>query len=207
MRTLILSLMLLAPPEGEASATIMFAPESMNESCVTSWQMTQADDRTKLSFEDFQLELLSGPAAQVKHCRIAWKPLIAEGCYAPSARMLVRGRLRINPAHATAVRAQLRLSHDLLGQGGTSPVKSIDLKKETFQVSIELPPERFLKRWSEVKLVSHLSLYLRQINQNPDPITRSNELTVARLTIDTLELETLRRQDCPVMEPRQSLQN
>jgi hypothetical protein len=199
--------MLLVAPEGNASTTIMFAPESLNEGCVEAWQMTQADDRTKLSFEDFQLELHSGPAAQVKHCRISWKPLIEAGCYAPSARMVVRGRLHINPTHATAVRAQIRLGHDLLGQGDISSIKSIDLKDEAFQVSIELPPERFLKHWNDVKLVSHLSLYLRQIKQDPNTSSRRNEPKVARLSIDALELEALRRQACPAMEPRQPMQD
>jgi hypothetical protein len=204
MRTLTLSLLLLGAHQGAASTAIMFAPENLNEGCALSWQMTQADDRTILNFKDFHLQLLSRPAAEAKHCRIAWKPLIAAGCYAPSARMVLRGRLHVSPGQATAVRAQIRLSHDLLGQGDTSPITSMDLKEGSFQTSVELPPERFQKRWNEVKLVSHMSLYLRQIKQNPDPFSRRSEPTVARLSIDTLEMETLQAQDCPDREPRPS---
>lgn len=205
MRKFILSLMLLAAHEGRAeSSAMVFVPESVNEACTKSWQSTETEGRTVLSFQDLQLDLPSQATAQVKHCRIAWKPLIPAGCYAPSARLKILGRLQLDSDLTDTVRAKLRLSHDLLGQGDSSQFKSIDVKEGSFQVSIELPPERFEKRWDQVKLVSHLSLYLRQIKQESDSNANRHSLATGRFAIDSLELESLRSQECSSMQARRS---
>lgn len=203
MREFILSLMLLAAHEGQAESTVMvFVPESLNEACTQSWQLTETEGRTALSFQDLKLELPSQAKAQVKHCRIAWKPLIPAGCYAPSARLKILGRLQLDNDLPDTVRAQLRLSHDLLGQGVSSPFKSMEVKEGSFEVTIELPPERFQQRWEQVKLVSHLSLYLRQIKQESDANANRPSLVRGRFAIDSLELESLRSQDCDSKQAR-----
>jgi hypothetical protein len=181
---------------------MVFVPESLNEACTKSWQLTETEGRTSLSFQDLQLELPSQATAQVKHCRIAWKPLIPAGCYAPSARLKILGRLQLDSDSPDTVRAQLRMSHDLLGQGVSSPFKSMEVKEGPFQVTLELPPERFQQRWDQVKLVSHLSLYLRQIKQESDSNTNRNSTARGRFAIDSLELESLRSQECPPMQAR-----
>src|SRR5689334_7536611 len=107
----------------------------------------------EVAFQDLQLSLPANTLAQVKHCRIAWKPLIPAGCYTPSARLEVKGHFWKAPDSARIVLGQLRLSHDVLGQGGSSPVKSVELAEGVFTSTIELPPERFQQAWDEVKLV------------------------------------------------------
>lgn len=205
MRTFILSFILLAAHEGRAdSKTIMFAPESLNEGCATSWQMTEIDGRTLLNFQDLYLDLPSLDTAQIKHCRIAWKPLIPAGCYASSGRLKVRGHFRGNPGQTSSVRAQLRLSHDLLGQGDEGSFKNVQVEEGPFQASLELPPERFQKRWDEVKLITHLSLYVRRIKEDTGRNTARDSSTEPRLVIDAIELEPIRSQACSSVVPRKA---
>lgn len=185
MREFILNILLLSAQKIEAEPRIItFTPDSLNEDCAGSWQATVNDSRTSLSFENLEVNVSS--AAEAKHCRIAWKPLIPAGCYAPSGRLTIRGYARTQK-----VKAQLRLSHDLLGQGDTSPTQAIELEEGPFNASVELPPERFQKPWEAVKLVTHLSLFLRPIKEGNDSVQSQG-----RVSVSTLELEGLRPRDC-----------
>ncbi len=198
MRTFTLSLILLhALADAEGATPLTLTPETVNEGCAQSWQLTLDEGRTMMSIQGLELQLPQQSMAQVKHCRIAWKPLITAGCYARSARLNIRGRLMVNVSPPTSLRAQLRLSHDLLGQGNSGSFKSLDVEQGPFQVSIEIPEERFLEHWDEVKLVSHLTLYLRQIHEEPNPTLPDKPRAVGSFAIDSLELDSLLSRDCP----------
>ncbi|HET9240099.1 MAG TPA: hypothetical protein VFO10_22745 [Oligoflexus sp.] len=185
MREFIFNILLLSAHKvGAEPGIITFTPDSLNEDCAGSWQATVNDGRTSLSFENFDLKVSS--AAQVKHCRISWKPLIPEGCYAPSGRLVIRGHV-----HMQKVKAQLRLSHDLLGQGDTGQTQAIELEEGPFNASMELPPERFQKPWEAVKLITNLSLFLRPIKEGNDSVPSQG-----RVSVTAVELEGLRPRDC-----------